>query len=65
MVVIMGATMALVFIAGFLILIAAHWKIFTKAGKPGWACLVPIYNLIVILEIIRRPVWLIHKIIKH
>lgn len=38
-------------------LIAANWKIFTKAGKPGWASIVPIYNIIVFLEIIGRPVW--------
>lgn len=39
---------ALVFLfsVGFLILIlAAHWKIFTMAGKPGWAAIIPIYNI--------------------
>jgi hypothetical protein len=30
---------------------------FKKAGKPQWAAFVPIYNLIVLLEIIGRPVW--------
>lgn len=35
----------------------AMWKIYTKAGKPGWACLIPIYNIIVLLEIVGRPVW--------
>ena len=38
-------------------MIATLWKIFTKAGKPGWACLIPIYNLIVMLEIAGKPVW--------
>ncbi|MDC0271096.1 DUF5684 domain-containing protein, partial [Akkermansiaceae bacterium] len=33
------------------------WKIFTKAGKPGWASIIPIYNVIVLLEIIGKPVW--------
>lgn len=33
------------------------WKTFTKAGKPGWAAIVPIYNLITMLEIAGRPVW--------
>jgi hypothetical protein len=33
------------------------WKIFEKAGKPGWASLIPIYNLIVLLEIIGKPMW--------
>jgi len=37
--------------------VIAMWKVFTKAGKPGWAAIVPIYNTIVLLEIIGRPVW--------
>lgn len=39
------------------VMIASVWKVFTKAGKPGWACIVPIYNLIVMLEIAEKPVW--------
>lgn len=35
------------------------WKIFTKAGKPGWAAIVPIYNIIVLLEITDMPMWYI------
>lgn len=38
-------------------LIAAQWKIYAKAGKPGWACIVPIYNQIVLLEIVGKPWW--------
>ncbi len=37
--------------------IAGMWKTFAKAGKPGWAAIVPIYNIIVMLEIINRPLW--------
>ena len=37
--------------------IAGIWKTFTKAGYPGWACLVPIYNVIVLMQIAGRPVW--------
>lgn len=33
------------------------WRIFEKAGKPGWAAIIPIYNIIVMLEIIGRPIW--------
>ena len=35
------------------------WKIFVKAEKPGWAALIPIYNIIIELEIIGRPWWFI------
>ncbi|MDD3480667.1 MAG: DUF5684 domain-containing protein [Patescibacteria group bacterium] len=38
-------------------MIVCMWKIFVKAGKPGWAAIVPIYNVIVLLEIIGRPAW--------
>jgi hypothetical protein len=42
-----------------LISIISYWKIFTKAGKPGWASIVPIYNIIVMLEITELPIWYI------
>lgn len=38
-------------------LVAARWCLFQKAGKPGWAAIVPVYNLIVLLEIAGKPVW--------
>lgn len=40
-----------------LLMIISAWKIFTKAGKPGWAAIVPIYNMIVMLEIACKPIW--------
>lgn len=40
-----------------LIGLIAMWKVFTKAGKPGWAVLIPVYNLFVLLEIVGRPAW--------
>lgn len=33
------------------------WKVFQKAGKPGWAAIVPIYNLVVLLEVVGKPIW--------
>lgn len=50
-----------VFIIGFaLIPIISMWMIFTKAGKPGWAAIVPIYNLYVLMEIAEKPMlWFI------
>ncbi|MCK5051370.1 MAG: signal peptidase I [Candidatus Cloacimonetes bacterium] len=38
-------------------MIIVMWKIFVKAGKPGWGCIVPIYNIILQLEIAGRPLW--------
>ena len=37
--------------------IIVGWKVFTKAGQPGWAVLVPIYNLYVYTQIVKRPGW--------
>ena len=37
--------------------IVSQWKVFTKAGQPGWACLVPIYNIIILLKIANKPTW--------
>jgi len=33
------------------------WIIFTKAGKPGWAAIIPVYSLIVLLEVVGKPWW--------
>ncbi len=38
-------------------MIVCSWIINTKAGKPGWAVLIPIYNIIVFLQICQRPGW--------
>lgn len=40
-----------------LISIISMWRIYRKAGQPGWAAIVPIYNLIVWLKIINKPTW--------
>ena len=48
------------FLGGFLIVLIAlmvffmvvSWKMYEKAGKPGWASIIPIYNIIVLFEII-------------
>ena len=40
-----------------IVMLISNWKLFTKAGKPGWACIVPIYNIIVYLQIIEKPLW--------
>jgi len=46
-----------IYFAVVIFLIASVWTVFTKAGKPGWAAIIPIYNLIVLLEIVGKPWW--------
>jgi hypothetical protein len=46
-----------IYLAIIVLMIVSMWKIYTKAQKPGWACLIPIYNIIVLLEIVGKPWW--------
>lgn len=42
------------------VMIAGMWKLFVKAGQPGWAAIVPIYNTYVMTQIVGRPIlWFI------
>ncbi len=34
-----------------ILLIVTNWKIFSKAGKPGWASLIPFYNIYIMSDI--------------
>ena len=52
-----GAGVMILYFAILIFMLIVYWKIFTKAGKPGWGVLIPIYNIILILEIVRRPGW--------
>ena len=45
------------YIAVIVFYIICMWKIFVKAGKPGWASIIPIYSSLVQLEILGRPWW--------
>jgi uncharacterized membrane protein YhaH (DUF805 family) len=47
----------LVGLAILVFLIAAMWKVFTKAGKAGWLVLIPIVNIYQLLKIAGRPGW--------
>jgi hypothetical protein len=47
----------LLYLALIVFYIIAYWRIFEKAGQPGWACIVPIYNVITWLKIAGKPWW--------
>jgi len=51
------AGIIILYLGVLIFMIASMWKVFTKAGKPGWAAIVPIYNYIVMLEIAKKPIW--------
>lgn len=46
-----------VYLAIIIIVVAGMWKTFEKAGQPGWAAIVPIYNTYILCKIVGRPGW--------
>ena len=54
---IVGAIGGLVYLAIMVLMVASLWKIYDKAGEPGWAAIIPFYNVVVLLKIVGRPIW--------
>lgn len=53
----LGAVGSLFVLAVTLVVIAGLWKVFTKAGEPGWAAIVPIYSAIVLAKVAGKEWW--------
>lgn len=49
----------LISLAVGIFMMVTYWKLFEKAGKPGWASIIPIYNLWIMLQMTKLPEWLI------
>ena len=54
---VVGGLFLLVSLAVFVAIIASVWIVFTKAGRPGWACIVPFYNMVILCQIAGKPGW--------
>ena len=39
------------------LLIVSLWKVFEKAGQPGWAAIIPFYNCYILLKVASKPGW--------
>jgi hypothetical protein len=50
-------TFLLIWLGIVVIAVAGMWKTFEKAGHPGWAAIVPIYNMYIMTQIAGRPGW--------
>ena len=59
----MGTGMLIVWLAIMVFMIVSWWIVFKKAGQPGWAILIPIYNFLVILRVASRPWWWVFAIL--
>ena len=47
----------LLYLAFIVFLIAGMWKTFEKANQPGWGCIIPIYNMVLLIKISGKPLW--------
>jgi hypothetical protein len=52
-----GMIVSIVYLAMVVAIIAGIWKVFVKAGQPGWGCLIPIYNIYLLCKIAGKPGW--------
>lgn len=52
-----GLLLVLIELAVLVVVIVGGWKVFTKAGQPGWASIVPFFNIYTLLKIVGRPWW--------
>jgi Family of unknown function (DUF5684) len=52
-----GGLIFLYVLVAYVIFVIPAWVVFTKAGQPGWAALIPIYSTYVVLKIVGRPWW--------
>jgi hypothetical protein len=53
----LGSTFLIFCLLIAVVFIVGMWKVFVKAGQPGWAVLIPIYNLYIMTQIAGRPGW--------
>jgi hypothetical protein len=52
-----GGLAVVIELAVIVLVIIGMWKVFAKAGRPGWASIIPIYNAYVLCEIAGKPGW--------
>jgi hypothetical protein len=52
-----GILLMLIMLAFGLFIIVSMWKVFEKAGQPGWGILIPFYNIYLFLVIAGKPGW--------
>lgn len=52
-----GGTASVMLLVWLAVFIVVMWRLFTKAGRPGWASLIPFYNVYVMLKMVGRPDW--------
>jgi hypothetical protein len=54
---VVGGVVGIIYLAVLIIVIASMWKVFAKAGQPGWAAIIPIYNFYILCKVGGKPGW--------
>lgn len=52
-----GLIVFFLYLAVILATVAGMWAVYAKAGQPGWAAIIPIYNIYVLTQIAGKPAW--------
>lgn len=52
-----AAVFSFIYLVVMVLMIVGMWKVFVKAGEPGWAAIIPIYNIVVLVKISGKPMW--------
>jgi hypothetical protein len=53
----LGLVFVLLWLGLLILMIAGFWRVFSKAGQPGWACIIPILNAYFFFKIAGKPGW--------
>jgi len=48
---------AILYLAVCALMLVSMWKIYEKLGTDGWKAIIPIYNTIVLLELLKWDIW--------
>jgi hypothetical protein len=53
----MGFIGIIFFLVVLIIVLVGIWKMYEKAGEPGWKSIIPIYSWVVMAKIAGKPAW--------
>ena len=53
----MEGLLIIIYLAVLILQLVATWKVFVKAGQPGWASIIPFYNIYVLMLVAGKPGW--------
>ncbi len=59
----LGVAFMIFVVLACIFMIVAYWFMYEKAGQPGWAAIIPIYNVLILLKVAGKPWWWIFAIL--